>query len=96
MAKLVSFFHCMTYRTSTNNSTRAASVDDDLYKAHMDITPGKVRKGSVFGSLEKVFNMLTPKKQRNSSSDGPRKVKVSTYIFGAGVQQKVQVAVCAH
>lgn len=56
-------------------------MDEELYKAHIDTTPCKTRKGSVFGSLEKVFNMLTPKKQRGSSSDGPRKVKVSKPIY---------------
>ncbi|KAJ8318108.1 hypothetical protein KUTeg_003199 [Tegillarca granosa] len=57
---------------------RAASVEEGLQKSEMELdTPSKSRKASVFGSLEKVFNMLTPKKQRNSSSEGPRKVKVS-------------------
>lgn len=60
-----------------DKSHRATSVDDELYKAHMEpLTPSKSKKGSVFGSLEKMFNMLTPKKQRNSSTEGPRKVKV--------------------
>ncbi|KAL5018480.1 hypothetical protein ScPMuIL_004202, partial [Solemya velum] len=60
---------------------RAASVDDDLFKIHE--TPGsasKTRKGSVFGSLEKMFNMLTPKKQK-STSEGPRKVKAVHNVF---------------
>ncbi|XP_052814411.1 maternal embryonic leucine zipper kinase-like isoform X1 [Mya arenaria] len=60
---------------------RAASVDEELYRAHMDLTPSKAKKGSVFGSLEKMFNMLTPKKQRSSSSDGPRKVKALHNVF---------------
>jgi hypothetical protein len=58
---------------------RPLSLDEGLQKE--PDTPGsasKMRKGSVFGSLEKVFNMLTPKKQRSSSTDGPRKVKVRT------------------
>ena len=76
-----------TDRRSTTNSNRAQSVDDDLYKAHMDNTPSKTRKGSVFGSLEKVFNMLTPKKQRNSSTDGPRKVKVGTDFLTHKIRQ---------
>ncbi|KAH3871048.1 hypothetical protein DPMN_034242 [Dreissena polymorpha] len=63
------------------SKNRAASVDEELYKAHMDLTPSKSKKGSVFGSLEKMFNMLTPKKQRNSSSDGPRKVKALHNVF---------------
>ena len=84
----------MTYRPSTANYNRAASVDDDLYKAHMDITPGKVRKGSVFGSLEKVFNMLTPKKQRSSTSDGPRKVKVSTSFLRTLGKKIYQTTFC--
>ncbi|KAL4240820.1 hypothetical protein ACF0H5_001608 [Mactra antiquata] len=67
--------------TPLSNSKKATSVDTDLYKAHIDTTPSKTRKGSVFGSLEKVFNMLTPKKQRNSSSDGPRKVKALHNVF---------------
>lgn len=75
---------------------RAASVDDDLFKIHE--TPGsasKTRKGSVFGSLEKMFNMLTPKKQK-STSEGPRKVKVS---FRRKVKKKniwVAPFECAH
>jgi hypothetical protein len=43
---------------------RPLSLDEGLQKE--PDTPGsasKMRKGSVFGSLEKVFNMLTPKKQ---------------------------------
>ncbi|XP_045213405.1 maternal embryonic leucine zipper kinase-like isoform X2 [Mercenaria mercenaria] len=67
--------------TPLSASKKATSVDDELYKAHMDTTPSKTRKGSVFGSLEKVFNMLTPKKQRGSSSDGPRKVKALHNVF---------------
>lgn len=60
---------------------RAASVDEGLQKSEMDLdTPSKSRKASVFGSLEKVFNMLTPKKQSKSASEGPRKVKVSEYV----------------
>jgi len=57
---------------------RATSVDEGLYQAHMELTPSK-KKGSVFGSLEKMFNMLTPKKQRSSSTEGPRKVKVGVF-----------------
>ena len=59
------------------------SVDEGLYKAHLD-TPGstgkprKSSKGSVFGSLERMINMLTPKKQRGATCEGPRKVKVRT------------------
>lgn len=58
-------------------SNRAASADG----LEGEFTP-KSRKASVFGSLERMFNMLTPKKQTKSSSDGPRKVKVrhSTYL----------------
>lgn len=71
------FLYIGTYSSVPANSHRAASVDDELYKAHMEpLTPSKSKKASVFGSLEKMFNMLTPKKQRNSSSEGPRKVKV--------------------
>ncbi|ESO81991.1 hypothetical protein LOTGIDRAFT_170401 [Lottia gigantea] len=39
------------------------------------------RKASVFGSLEKVFNMLTPKKNRGSTSEGPRKVKALHNVY---------------
>lgn len=52
-------------------SNRAASADG----LEGDFTP-KSRKASVFGSLERMFNMLTPKKQSKSTCDGPRKVKV--------------------
>lgn len=70
--------YIITYSRVTAHSPRATSVDDELYKAHIEpLTPSKSKKASVFGSLEKMFNMLTPKKQKNSSSDGPRKVKVS-------------------
>lgn len=73
--------YIITYSRVTAHSPRATSVDDELYKAHMEpLTPSKSKKGSVFGSLEKMFNMLTPKKQKNSSSDGPRKVKVGEPI----------------
>lgn len=61
------------------------SLDDGLQK--QPDTPGsasKMRKGSVFGSLEKVFNMLTPKKQRSSSTDGPRKVKALHNVYKTG------------
>ncbi|KAJ8321493.1 hypothetical protein KUTeg_000954 [Tegillarca granosa] len=61
---------------------RAASVEEGLQKSEMELdTPSKSRKASVFGSLEKVFNMLTPKKQRNSSSEGPRKVKALHNVY---------------
>ncbi|XP_041363351.1 LOW QUALITY PROTEIN: maternal embryonic leucine zipper kinase-like [Gigantopelta aegis] len=56
---------------------KTTSVDEGLCRAHMS-TPGsasKFKKGSVFGSLEKVFNMLTPKKQKGSADVAPRKVK---------------------
>ncbi|XP_062604583.1 maternal embryonic leucine zipper kinase-like isoform X2 [Saccostrea cucullata] len=58
------------------NSNRAASADG----LEGDFTP-KSRKASVFGSLERMFNMLTPKKQNKSTSDGPRKVKALHNIF---------------
>lgn len=61
------------------------SLDEGLQKE--PDTPGsasKTRKGSVFGSLEKVFNMLTPKKQRSSSTDGPRKVKALHNVYKTG------------
>lgn len=67
--------------TPLSASKKTASVDDELYRMHIDTTPSKTRKGSVFGSLEKMFNMLTPKKQRGSSSDGPRKVKALHNVF---------------
>ncbi|KAL3877262.1 hypothetical protein ACJMK2_034995 [Sinanodonta woodiana] len=69
--------------TPLSQTKRAASVDESLSKMQAD-TPSsahKSRKGSVFGSLEKVFNMLTPKKQRGSTSDGPRKVKALHNVF---------------
>ncbi|PVD38629.1 hypothetical protein C0Q70_01245 [Pomacea canaliculata] len=62
------------------------SVDDALYQAHWS-TPGscnktrKTSKGTVFGSIERMINMLTPKKQRGSSCDGPRKVKALHNVF---------------
>ena len=75
------FFDICTYiciqifRDNVDNfSCRAASMEDHL---HDSITPSKSKKAMVFGSLEKMFHMLTPKKQTRHSSDGPRKVKVS-------------------
>lgn len=64
---------------------RAASrsVDDELYRMHMS-TPGSghksARKGAVFGSIERMLNMLTPKK-KGSLIDGPRKARVCTTHF---------------
>ncbi|XP_067671947.1 maternal embryonic leucine zipper kinase-like isoform X1 [Haliotis asinina] len=68
--------------TPISASKKAASVDEGLYKAGMS-TPSSAHKSkkSMFGSLEKVFNMLTPKKQRGSTSDGPRKVKALHNVF---------------
>uniref|UniRef100_K1Q7Q7 non-specific serine/threonine protein kinase n=1 Tax=Magallana gigas TaxID=29159 RepID=K1Q7Q7_MAGGI len=63
-------------RKSVIKSNRAASADG----LEGEFTP-KSRKASVFGSLERMFNMLTPKKQTKSSSDGPRKVKALHNIF---------------
>ncbi|XP_076459027.1 maternal embryonic leucine zipper kinase-like [Babylonia areolata] len=68
-------------RQSSKKASR--SVDDDLYKAHLS-TPGsssKSRKGSVMGSLERMINMLTPKKQRGATCEGPRKVKALHNVF---------------
>ena len=71
----------MNYCVFLRSASR--SVDDALYSAHLS-TPGsngkarKSSKGSVFGSLERMINMLTPKKQRGSTCEGPRKVKVSS------------------
>ncbi|XP_048762570.1 maternal embryonic leucine zipper kinase-like isoform X3 [Ostrea edulis] len=62
--------------TPLNASKRAASADG----LEGDFTP-KSRKASVFGSLERMFNMLTPKKQSKSTCDGPRKVKALHNIF---------------
>jgi hypothetical protein len=63
--------NCEIFRKRVIKSNRAASADG----LEGDFTP-KSRKASVFGSLERMFNMLTPKKQSKSSCDGPRKVKV--------------------
>ncbi|XP_050392898.1 maternal embryonic leucine zipper kinase [Patella vulgata] len=62
---------------------KTVSVDDELYKIHMStpISSQKSRKAAVFGSLEKVFNMLTPKKNKGSTSDGPRKVKALHNVY---------------
>ncbi len=60
---------------------RAASrsVDDKLYRLHMatpdSATRDRSRKGTVLGSIERMFNMLTPKR-RGSSTEGPRKARV--------------------
>ncbi|XP_061181853.1 maternal embryonic leucine zipper kinase-like isoform X3 [Saccostrea echinata] len=62
--------------TPLSANKRAASADG----LEGDFTP-KSRKASVFGSLERMFNMLTPKKQNKSTSDGPRKVKALHNIF---------------
>ena len=56
-------------------------MDDAINNIHL-ATPvschqSRSSKGSVFGSIERMFNILTPRKQRDSSADGPRKVKVS-------------------
>ena len=62
---------------SFRNASR--SVDDDLFRMHNMSTPDsgqRSRKGSVLGSIEKMFNMLTPKR-KGSTSDGPRKARVS-------------------
>ncbi|KAK7111612.1 maternal embryonic leucine zipper kinase-like [Littorina saxatilis] len=69
-----------------SNKQASRSVDDALYSAHLS-TPGscgksrKNSKGSVFGSLERMINMLTPKKQRGSTCEGPRKVKALHNVF---------------
>lgn len=77
----------MEKETLLSASKKTMSVDDELHKAHhIDMTPSKTRKGSVFGSLEKVFNMLTPKKQRSSPYDGPRKVKAIHNVFRTNEQ----------
>ncbi|CAG5129030.1 unnamed protein product, partial [Candidula unifasciata] len=64
--------------TPTKESVKAASrsVDDGLYKAHIPGSGQKssARKVTVFGSIERMFNMLTPKK-KSSSCSGPRKAK---------------------
>ncbi|XP_069123059.1 maternal embryonic leucine zipper kinase-like isoform X1 [Argopecten irradians] len=67
-----------------DNYNRASSVDEGLQRGMEPDTPGsanKTRKGSVFGSLERVFNMLTPKKQRGSTGEGPRKVKALHNVY---------------
>ncbi|KAK7507429.1 hypothetical protein BaRGS_00001364 [Batillaria attramentaria] len=73
--------------TPIKNSNKEASrsVDDALYQAHLN-TPGSTGKSrkssrSVFGSLERMLNMLTPKKQRGSTCEGPRKVKALHNVF---------------
>ncbi|KAK3091988.1 hypothetical protein FSP39_024284 [Pinctada imbricata] len=62
----------LSKNTPLSASKKAASVEDSLHEA---ITPSKSKKATVFGSLEKMFNMLTPKKQTKHSGEGPRKVK---------------------
>ncbi|GFR99459.1 non-specific serine/threonine protein kinase [Elysia marginata] len=62
--------------TPVKSSSR--SVDDELYRMHMT-TPVSGSKssrktGAVFGSIERMFNMLTPKR-KGSLVDGPRKAK---------------------
>ncbi|XP_063444580.1 maternal embryonic leucine zipper kinase-like [Mytilus trossulus] len=75
----------LSAKKKTIDCQRGSSVEE-CYQREPD-TPGsasKTRKGSVFGSLERVFNMLTPKKQRNSSTDGPRKVKALHNVYRTG------------
>ncbi|XP_012939018.1 maternal embryonic leucine zipper kinase isoform X2 [Aplysia californica] len=58
------------------NKAASRSVDDELYRMHM-ATPDsgqRSRKGSVLGSIERMFNMLTPKR-KGSTTDGPRKAR---------------------
>ncbi|KAL8587769.1 hypothetical protein ACOMHN_020987 [Nucella lapillus] len=64
-------------------SKRASrSVGDDLYRAHLSTPGGSSRshKASVMGSLERIINLLTPKK-RGSTCEGPRKVKALHNVF---------------
>lgn len=68
-----------------SNKEASRSVDDALHQVHLG-TPGSAGKGrkssrSVFGSLERMINMLTPKKQRGSTCEGPRKVKALHNVF---------------
>ncbi|KAH9490045.1 hypothetical protein Btru_035507, partial [Bulinus truncatus] len=66
-------------QSPTKGATKAASrsVDDELYRMHMS-TPSSgqksARKGAVFGSIERMLNMLTPKK-KGSLIEGPRKAR---------------------
>nr|KAI8766329.1 maternal embryonic leucine zipper kinase-like [Biomphalaria glabrata] len=66
-------------KQSPTQGAKAASrsVDDELYKMHMS-TPSSgqksARKGAVFGSIERMLNMLTPKK-KGSLIEGPRKAR---------------------
>lgn len=75
------------FRKRVIKSNRAASADG----LEGEFTP-KSRKASVFGSLERMFNMLTPKKQNKASSDGPRKVKVSSYIFTSSLIKMISIS----
>ena len=54
-------------------------MDTELDRVHLEDTPGGPRsaKKGVFGSLERLITMLTPKKRQGSSGEAPRKVKVS-------------------
>ena len=58
-------------------------MDTELDRIVMEVTPGRTptTKRSVFGSIERgvdrLKNMLTPKKRAPSHHDGPRKVKVA-------------------
>ncbi|XP_013394347.1 maternal embryonic leucine zipper kinase-like [Lingula anatina] len=69
--------------TPVSGQNKAGSIDSYLNQVHNTtpmMTPtNKGRKGSVFGSIEKgmnrMFNMLTPRKTSKSTSDGPKKVK---------------------
>ena len=58
-------------------------MDTELDRIVMEVTPGRSSsaKRSVFGSIERgvdrLKNMLTPKKRALHQQDAPRKVKVS-------------------
>lgn len=64
--------------THTPVKSSSRSVDDELYRMHMTspISGSKSSRktGAVFGSIERMLNMLTPKR-KGSLIDGPRKAK---------------------
>lgn len=62
-----------------SNRATSRSVDDSLCRmdacAQGSSQKSSARKAAVFGSIERMLNMLTPKK-KGSLVEGPRKVKV--------------------
>lgn len=72
--------HSLSLLTPVSESSKASSVDTDLHKSGFQrSTERKSFKGSMFGSLEKVFKMFSPRSR--SVSHGPRKVKNTHNVF---------------